>query len=400
MAAPKFSLHSLLFASALLVLVVLVGGLLGVGYRANEEGALTTAANLAGVIESNIREVFHRAESDSEYFARLMRPDDFSPRLTDARRAEIEGVLAEHLATFGQISHYRIFDANGDLIIRGGPTQIKLNVADRDWFQSLREDSGRSLIISDVITAKTTQLPAVVMAVPIRDASNRFLGAVSAVIDLQYFQTVIDNPQIGPHGFIAVRRSDSTRLVLRQPAQPEQINEPLRSPILDRVMAGETSGRESFVSPMDKTDRVYAFRKVKKFPFVIVVGLARQDFMATWTKQAMFAGVAAIFSSGILSGLYLFQRRMQARLALSNHLLTEGEKRYRTLLYTGRDGIHVLDKNGNLVEANNSFLRMLGYSVAEAKGLNVRDWDEQFSFGMSGENIVLELIQSPKIFQT
>jgi len=49
--------------------------------------------------------------------------------------------------------------------------------------------------------------------------------------------------------------------------------------------------------------------------------------------------------------------------------------RYRTLLEASTDAIHILDRDGKLVEWSGSFLEMLGYTNEEAAYLNVRDWD-------------------------
>lgn len=52
-------------------------------------------------------------------------------------------------------------------------------------------------------------------------------------------------------------------------------------------------------------------------------------------------------------------------------------RRYKTLLDTAIDGIHIVDRNGRLVESNSAFLRMLGYEKDEAAGLHITDWDAQ-----------------------
>ena len=59
----------------------------------------------------------------------------------------------------------------------------------------------------------------------------------------------------------------------------------------------------------------------------------------------------------------------------SNALL----KRYQTLMKTSIDGIHIMDIDGNLLEANNAFCRMLGYTQEEISQLNVTDWDAKFT---------------------
>ncbi len=64
---------------------------------------------------------------------------------------------------------------------------------------------------------------------------------------------------------------------------------------------------------------------------------------------------------------------------LAEEALAKEAKRFQAILKTASDGIHVLDMKGRLIEASDSFLRMLGYSEAEAKHLNVADWDVQFA---------------------
>jgi PAS domain S-box-containing protein len=85
--------------------------------------------------------------------------------------------------------------------------------------------------------------------------------------------------------------------------------------------------------------------------------------------------------------------RVQAEEALSALVL-----RYKTLMETSKDSIYVLDANGDLQEANAEFLRRRGYSAAEAKALNVVDWDPDWTREalkerlrqLKGANVVLE----------
>jgi PAS domain S-box-containing protein len=54
-------------------------------------------------------------------------------------------------------------------------------------------------------------------------------------------------------------------------------------------------------------------------------------------------------------------------------------RRNQTLMKNAVDGIHILDIEGNVVEANDAFCRMLGYTKEEASRLNVSDWDRKWS---------------------
>ncbi|HSM98652.1 MAG TPA: EAL domain-containing protein [Gallionella sp.] len=54
-------------------------------------------------------------------------------------------------------------------------------------------------------------------------------------------------------------------------------------------------------------------------------------------------------------------------------------QRNQSLMKTAIDGIHILDIQGGLVEFNDAFCQMLGYTREEVAHLNVTDWDVQFS---------------------
>ncbi|NQE32705.1 PAS domain S-box protein [Microcoleus asticus] len=66
--------------------------------------------------------------------------------------------------------------------------------------------------------------------------------------------------------------------------------------------------------------------------------------------------------------------RKQAELALEQELL-----RTKTFFNTSRDGVVVINRRGNAIEASPSFARMLGYSLEETLNMNVSDWDVQWT---------------------
>jgi PAS domain S-box-containing protein len=65
--------------------------------------------------------------------------------------------------------------------------------------------------------------------------------------------------------------------------------------------------------------------------------------------------------------------RRQSEIALK-----ESELRFRMLFRTAGDGLHIMDVHGNLLQASDSFCRMLGYSQKELLGMNVLQWDALF----------------------
>ncbi len=63
-------------------------------------------------------------------------------------------------------------------------------------------------------------------------------------------------------------------------------------------------------------------------------------------------------------------KRKQAELALRRE-----DEKIRALLRNASDGIHILDADGRVIEASDSFCSMLGYTREEVIGMHVSQWD-------------------------
>ena len=72
-------------------------------------------------------------------------------------------------------------------------------------------------------------------------------------------------------------------------------------------------------------------------------------------------------------------RERTVELELAQRLTGSLLSRYKTLMLTSMDGIHIMDIQGNIVEANDAFCNMLGYTCEEIAGLNVTAWDAQWT---------------------
>ncbi|MCR4299120.1 MAG: diguanylate cyclase, partial [Gallionella sp.] len=81
-----------------------------------------------------------------------------------------------------------------------------------------------------------------------------------------------------------------------------------------------------------------------------------------------------------------FSALLEARKHAEELLATENRKN-EALLRTASDGIHILDLDGNVVQVNDSFCRMLGYTAAELLTMNAAQWDAQLTADQIKANI-------------
>ncbi|MFH1425978.1 MAG: PAS domain S-box protein, partial [Candidatus Kerfeldbacteria bacterium] len=103
------------------------------------------------------------------------------------------------------------------------------------------------------------------------------------------------------------------------------------------------------------------------------------------TTSFVFVGIVTI---GILSYFsLLFKFRTYEQLKNANEAMTveidrrqDAEEFYRSILESSTDGFLLLDpSNGRILDANTSYLKMLGYSKKKLTGINYADLDTKVS---------------------
>jgi diguanylate cyclase (GGDEF)-like protein/PAS domain S-box-containing protein len=82
------------------------------------------------------------------------------------------------------------------------------------------------------------------------------------------------------------------------------------------------------------------------------------------------------------------------RRELTDKLHTESAKNL-AFLHNASDGIHILNAQGTLIEASDSFCSMLGYSRAEVIGMHVSAWDAGFKGEEALAQIVRQQLEKP-----
>lgn len=80
-------------------------------------------------------------------------------------------------------------------------------------------------------------------------------------------------------------------------------------------------------------------------------------------------------------------------------ILIEEKQKFKSILDLAYDGIHIINKNGDLLEYSKSFPEMLGYEYEEIKNFNVKDWDI-FIPQNELKNAIKKLLEESAVFET
>jgi diguanylate cyclase (GGDEF)-like protein/PAS domain S-box-containing protein len=295
---------------------------------------------------------------------------------------QVPGVLS--LRITNEAGNY-VFDASGEL--------SPVNEADRHYFQVHKTGQAHGLFVEGPLFSRIANLWTVTFSRAIHDQDGRFRGVVQSSIPTQWLTTAFGKVSTDSQDSVTLLNSDLVR-VARVPEIPELIGQTITSSeIKAELRKPAPQGSFSGFTQRDGVTRIYSYRRVVGLPLNIIVGVGKQQVLSEWRRQAIvYAVVALLLMSGGIALVAYSYRTVKKSTA-------QEEARYKELLRTATDGVHILDAQGNLLEASESFYRMLGYDPVNCPPLNVVDWDVCYKPGelrasMNHQITHLRLIES------
>jgi len=360
--------------AALLLLLGLLGYFVQDRYRQAQASAASDTRNLVQLIESHLSGDLARVDGILGYIASGFSEDDLHPALPAAAQAVRQQRLADLQASFAMIGGLSVFDAQGMLLYASDPSLKGISIADRPHFQRLRDDPLAQLVFSETQMARTTGRWSIVMARPLHDRQGGFLGIVNAVIALEHIGKLFGTVDVGSHGTVLLRNSDTFQLIQRMPRLNEKdFNQPLPkdNATRQRLEAGERAGTLSFTASTDGVERLASFKRMDAYPFYVQVALAKSDYLADWYQEA--AAVASL-AAVLLLGFALVMGRWQKNavvLTAATRQLADNEANFRTLYNSINDFVFVLNTQGDILYTNDYVTARLHYPGAELVGKSV-----------------------------
>ena len=296
---------------------VLLAYVLWSAYQTTWEESRTLVRSQAGLVESRLDATLRRIDASLGDLAASIPEATLTDHAGELEKQAIEARMARHLRSFPELAGFRVIDQNGHVrYLAGGGDYAQLD--DRPYFISARDVAGDGLVFSEVVISRITGHQVLVVARAVRDAQGRFLGIVSAALELAKFEALFAEERPGKTGALAVRRSDNHALVVRYPPAPAEINRSLgpTHPLVARIAAGEREETLSFAAQSDGVQRIYAFRKLEHYPFYVLAGLSEADALEVWRERAwavgMVGGALFLCLGIVMYGLFRAQAQAYA----------------------------------------------------------------------------------------
>ncbi len=286
------------------------------------QNATAANRNLAKTLQYGIAETFARIdygllvvadEIHKQYAAR--KPDD----------KEIEAFLERQALRVPGLYGFLIADRDGALTHgRGVSGETTASIGQREYFVHARDNPDSELIISEPVLGRLTARPQIVLARRINCADGSFCGLVFAPIHLDQFQERFSNLDVGSRGLIVLRNKNSA-LLARYPALPGELGKlgsVAISPELKEILAaGLDEASYVAASPTDGIIRSYLYEAFSRTPLYVIVGLALDEYLASWRKEAAYiAALVAIFLVLLGAACWKLHRSWVQRLVLEEEI--------------------------------------------------------------------------------
>ncbi len=294
----------LLYACAFLVIAILIGADLAASLQLRDSTLRNSEANLrhmslalAEQADRSVQGVDLVLSSMAEFVA-AQGADDAAGFQRKMASQRVHELLAEKLVGLPYINAVTMVDADGGLVNFSRYWPIPpVNVADRDYFQAMRDNPSLQRFISAPVRNRGNDDWTVFLArrVPSRDGS--FAGLLLGAIDLKYFEDFYRSVSLGEGSAISMIRLDGVQLVRYPPAEVIGMQFPAGGP---RALQGGTNGVIRDISPVDGMLRIKAAWKLTNFPLFVLVTQAEATALQAWRGVALVLGLVTAFCTGAI----------------------------------------------------------------------------------------------------
>jgi PAS domain S-box-containing protein len=374
-----------LLASAVVVALLflgLAGFALWQSREQYEQRAQTTTQNLAFALAGDIAD-----KADKIDLTVLAVADEVAKQLAggEVDAPALNAFIARHHARLPVLDGLRVVNAQGENAYGIGITPgVRTSVADRAYFQRLRRDPQAGLVISEPVVGRVSKKWSLIFARRVNQPDGSFGGLVYGTITLEQFAKTFATIEVGALGSISLRDEKLT-LIARYPTPPDlsqlvgvtNASPELQQAVQLRPEAGSYHTGRSF----DQVARSYSYRQVAGCPLYVIVGLASEEYLAAWWRQAALEAVlVALFILGtILASWFIYRgwvRRTRTAQALVRQeaALRVSEASYRNQ-FTANTAVMLLvdPASGAILDANAAALAFYGYPREQLLALSTTD---------------------------
>ena len=341
-------------------------------------------SHLGGLVAQLVERRLHAVDSllsmvADQYPGHLPPPSERDRLSTDMQRYIALGRGADIML---------LLDAQGEVLSSNRPELIAMNFGHRYYFTAARAavDPEKRLISPPFETVFGDYT--FTLSRKLVDADGRFIGVLMATMDAPFISRLLAGVLMSEDMWATLVHGSGV-VVFSAPEHRLPDGQDIRRPggfvLAAPSVHGEVKLLDDHVTLADETHAVTVMRLSPPAlqlnePLLVGVGRNRDLAYAGWRRETwMLGGLYALLLAATFFGLRAYQQRARRD--------WKQVSRQQALVEVASDGIHVLDRNGVVIDANPAFLAQLGLSQSDLGKVRVSDFDIQLSDDQLARNM-------------
>jgi diguanylate cyclase (GGDEF)-like protein/PAS domain S-box-containing protein len=316
-------------------------------------------------IEGDIRKIDTSMLAISDEFTRQQIKRRFDTQ-------EFNTFIERRLKRLEELDSLRVVDKYG--IVKYGPgipLGSKVDVSDRPYFIYLSAHNDENLFVSAPIFGRINNKWVLPIVRRLNHPDRSFAGLVIALVSLDNIKQSFTKVSVGVHGIVSLRDSDMNT-IMRYPAPQDLesiVGKNTLTPELQAALnANKELGTYRVHAVIDNIERTYSYEKLHDLPLYVTVGFASEDYLAEWREFSnKLVGLTLLLFLISSSAIWFINRGERRQLQDYERLNLAA-----SVFTNSREGILITDANSAIVDVNEAFTRITGYSREEALGKNPR----------------------------
>lgn len=230
---------------------------------------------------------------------------------------------------------------------------------DHDPILAFKSDPQLNSVVGGPIRSPLTGRWLVPITRKIKGRNGEFLGAVTGVISLSYFEQMFAAIADKPHGSIALFRRDGT-LLARFP-EGSAIGRSFPHSETLKLLETADHGVGMSVSVIDGEERLIAARRLGHFPMALVATSTVADALANWKRSAASTIIIALLTGLLIGGAVFFSIKVVGRKFREQGLQRDAA------LGNMSQGLCMFDAGQRLIVCNDRYAEMYGLNEQQIK---------------------------------
>ncbi|WP_159627650.1 GGDEF domain-containing protein [Massilia puerhi] len=188
--------------------------------------------------------------------------------------------------------------------------------SDRAYFKHHRAHRSRDIYVGHPVRSRSTGVWVLPISRRLDNPDGSFAGVALVTLKVNFFERIYDELDVGKTGTVLLALEDGT-VIYRRPFDDRMIGTNLAGGAIFQAIKQNRVGSDFLVARIDNIERLYSYRRVDDFAFVIAVGQTKDELLGPWKRFSLLIGVAVLL---IAATFAVFARKLIRQFIIRDRL--------------------------------------------------------------------------------